>query len=183
MNKLIVLATIVVLLVAGAGVYGYIKFVPSEDEIYNTQMTIVLKDMKIIKKDLKTSESFKSNNTTMISEKIENLTPRIDNDLKILNDLDESIANTTRKEYISLCSDDLKQDKTILITIQDEINLLKDVNKQEITMNEALSKMTDLDKKINNTQTKKTKIEKEIQEYESKYPYVLVNGKSVLSGK
>ena len=47
-------------------------------------------------------------------------------------------------------------------------------------MNEALSKMTDLDKKINNTQNKKTKIEKEIQEYESKYPYVLVNGKSMV---
>ena len=180
MNKIIILATILVLIIAGAGIYGYIKFVPSEDEIYNEQMTLILKDIKIIKKDLKTSESFKTNNTTMISEKIDKLNPIIDNDLEILNELDNSISNTTRREYIDLCSDELKQDKTILIHIQDEINLLKDVNNQEITMNEALSKINDIDKKINQTQTRKAGIEKEIKEYESKYPFVLVNGTSIL---
>lgn len=183
MNKIVILATILVLIVAGIGVYGYIKFVPSEDEIYDEQMNIVLKDMKVIKKDLKGSESFKSNNTTVISKKIDNLTPTIDKDVEILNDLDNSISNTTRKEYISLCSDDLKQDKSILISIKDEIILLEDVNNQEITMNEALSKMADLDKKINKTQTKKANIEKQIKEYENKYPFVLVNGKSILPGK
>lgn len=181
MEKKIILAIILVLVVAGAGVYGYIKFVPSEDEIYNEQMTLILNDMKVIKKDFKTSETFKSNNTTMISEKIDKLTPRIDNDLEILNDLDNSISNTTRKEYIDLCSDELKQYKSILISIKDEINLLKDVNNQEITMNEALSKMNDLDKKINKTQSKKTKIETQIKEYENKYPFILVNGTSAIN--
>ena len=84
MNKLIILTTILVLVVAGAGIYGYVKLVPSEDEIYNEQMTLILNDMKVIKKDLKTSESFKSNNTTMISEKIDKLNPIIDNNLEIL---------------------------------------------------------------------------------------------------
>ena len=86
MNKLIILTTILVLVVAGAGIYGYVKLVPSEDEIYNEQMTLILNDMKVIKKkDLKTSESFKTNNTTMISEKINKLNPIIDNNLEILN--------------------------------------------------------------------------------------------------
>lgn len=181
MEKKIILAIIIVLVVAGAGVYGYIKFVPSEDEIYNEQMSLVLKDVKVIKKELNNSESFKSSNTTMISKKIDKLTPLIDNDLEILNDLDNSISNTTRKEYISLCSDELKQDKSMIISIKDEINLLKDVNNQEITMNEALSKMADLDKKINKTQTKKQNIKKQIKEYESNYPFVLVNGTSAIN--
>ena len=180
MDKIIVLATIIVLIVAGAGVYGYIKFVPSEDEIYNEQMNSVLKDAKVIKKELNESESFKSSNTSVIDEKIDKLNPLIDSDLKILDELDESISNTKRKEYIELYSDDLKQDKSMLIYIRDEINLLKDVNNQEMTMNEALSEMNDLDKKINQTQAKKVNIEKQIKEYETNYPFVLVNGTSIL---
>lgn len=183
MEKKIIVAIIAVLLVAAAGVYGYIKFVPSEDEIYSEQMNIVLNDMKVIKSNLNTINSSNSTNTSKISTKIDNTSETIDDAIKVLNDLDKSITNSTRKEYISLCNNDLKQTKTLINAKKDAIIIINDVNEEEMTLNEALSKMADLDKKINRTETKINSIEQEIKDYESKYSFVLVDGKSILPKK
>ena len=59
-------------------------------------------------------------------------------------------------------------------------NIINDVKEEEMTLNEALSKMADLDKKINRTETKINSIEQEIKDYESKYSFVLVDGKSII---
>lgn len=81
-------------------------------------MNQILKDAKLIKKELNETKSYKTSNTTIINKKIDKLNPIIDNDLKIINKIDETISNTTHKKYINLYSDTLKQNKTILITIQ-----------------------------------------------------------------
>ena len=67
----------------------------------------------------------------------------------------------------------LKQTKTLINAKKDAIIIINDVNEEEMTLNEALSKMADLNKKIN---SKKFRIGKFIlkvtQQYESYTRYL-----------
>ncbi len=178
MNKKIIAVIVAILVVAAVSVFGYIKLVPNEDELYNEQMSIVLNDTKLIEKEFTNNSSLNLNNSSDVNAKIEKTTSIIDKDLKILENLNNSISNSTRKEYIGLSAEYLKEGKNMLNVVSGVMDIIEKLDKNNITVNEALSKMTDYEKQMNKTSTKLTSIEKQMKDYEKKYTFVLINASS-----
>lgn len=184
LNKTIIIAIFAVIIVAIA---GYMVFVPNEDDIYNQQMGIVYDDLQELNAFLNESNTTQAvSNNAQIEEfttKADNITATADKDIELLRNLNNSISNSTRKEYIGLCVEDLELLKKSVVDLKDGLKIVKDMNGGKISASEALSKISEVDQDMNNTISQGESVENQLKDYESKYPFVLVNGSQSLIPK
>lgn len=104
-----------------------------------------------------------------------------DNDTKILTELNDSISNDTRKEYIKLCIDELQYSIDAGNLLIERAETFKKYNSKNITISELSNKISTLDKKLNNLTISRNDTSKKADEYEKKYPFVLINGTKSLN--
>jgi len=73
--------------------------------------------------------------------------------------------------------------KKSVVDFKDGLNIVKDMNGGKISASEALTKISEVDQDMNNTISQGESIENQLKDYESKYPFVLVNGSQSLIPK
>lgn len=177
MDKKIIIGAIVAVIIIVLAVF---MLMPNEDAIYNEKMSIVYDDITQLEAFLNESNSTQavSNNAQMelFLTQADNITAVADKDITELTELNKSITNTTRKEYIGLCIQDLELAKQAVVLIKDGINTVKDMNDNKITPAQALEKINTMEKDLNKSISDASGIENQMRDYEAKYPFVLING-------
>ena len=174
MDKRIVLVSLLVI-VGAVSISGCLG--SNEEQKYNEQMTLVYND---ISGSIETTKSIDNVKTNEDCDKLISTYTKVgevyENDTKILTELSNSINNDTRKEYIKLCMDEIKlasDESKMMIDLGETI---KKANDNQIPENEAVVKVTDIKSKLSKSGIAINETNKKLEEYEGKYPFVLING-------
>lgn len=144
------------------------------------KMTEVSQDFVKINKTLNESaETFinsdNNNSTDELINTIDNTNAMIDNDTKKLKELSESISNTTRKEYIGICVEELDEIENYMNVTKEVLTTVKDIADGKIE-GDLISKMDELSKKAEKIDKDLKIIDKKRVDFEKKYTFVLING-------
>lgn len=176
MNKKIMAISLLVI-VAAISISGCLG--PNEDELYNEKMTEINQDMVKINKTLdESSQAFNSDNNNSTDElmnAIDTANAMIDNDTGKLKELNESISNTTRKEYIGICVDELEEMKEYLNVAKDALTIVKDVTAGKME-GDLISKVSELTNKADEANKNLETLDEKRLDFEKKYTFVLING-------
>ncbi|RAP44442.1 MAG: hypothetical protein BZ136_08805 [Methanosphaera sp. rholeuAM74] len=164
----------------------YILLVHSEEDIYNREMKVVYDDFEIMFEnsvELKDSSQINAEYAKEIISECDNNTPLIENATFTLIELNNSVKNTTRKEYINsiydACisynnSNNYLREMYIHINDYEEKN--EGISSSYHSVNDLYNKSLDEYKHFNETRDK-------IQNMESEYPFLgSYNNESVLIG-
>ena len=100
----------------------------------------------------------------------------IDNDSQILNDLNNTITNNTRKEYITLWINYMEVSKKSYLELKNVTNLIKTYNDKNTTLSDVMDKIKNSYKLMDGYDKETNSIMEKIKEYDDKYPIVLING-------
>lgn len=180
MNKKIIAISLLVI-VAAISVSGCLG--PNEDEVYNEKMTEIYNDMDALNETLKETNNAETVANTADSNYIkemistcDNVTIIIDNDTQKLKELNETISNTTRKDYLGICADELTKLNEMINVTKELFTLINDYNNKKVTINEVQSKYNKIDSKVQKISKKMEELDEKRLDYEKKYPFVLING-------
>lgn len=177
MNKKIMAIGLLVI-VAAISISGCLG--PNEEELYNQKMTEISQDFVKINETLNESSetfinSYSNNSTEELINTIDNTNAMIDNDTKKLKELNESISNTTRKEYISICVEELEEMEKYMNVAKEVLTTVKDIADGKIE-GDLLSKIDELSKNAEKIDKDLKLIDKKRVDFEKKYTFVLING-------
>ena len=173
-----IMAISLLVIVAAISISGCLG--PNEDELYNEKMAEINQDMVKINKTLdESSQAFvnsdNNNSADELMNTIDTTNAMIDNDTEKLKELNESITNTTRKEYIGICVDELEVMKKYLNIAKDALTIVKDVTDGKIE-GDLISKVGELANKADEADKNLETLDKKRLDFEKKYTFVLING-------
>ncbi|AWX32327.1 hypothetical protein [Methanosphaera sp. BMS] len=185
-QKKLILGIVGIIVVLALALVAFMVLFPDEETVYNEKMAQVSIDMETIENQTKALNINESAEPTveqcdqMISL-ADNMSEVIKNDTEILVDLNNSVKNQTRKEYIGAILEYFNQTQSGIDDYKEVFNAFKDYKSGKIGQSEAFNKITQIapkfekkDKDMNQTVNKITKMEND-------YPFLLsyTNGTSL----
>ena len=177
-QKKLILGIIGIIVVIALALVAFTFIFPDEETVYNEKMAQVSIDMETIENQSKvlnfndTAEPTVEQCDQVISLS-NNMSEMINNDTEILLDLNQSVENQTRKEYIGAILEYFNQTQSSVDDVKKIATTFKDYKAGTIGQSEAMNTMGQvlpkLDKKdadMNQTLAKITKMEND-------YPFLL----------
>jgi hypothetical protein len=177
-QKKLILGIIGIIVVIALALVAFTFIFPDEETVYNEKMAQVSIDMETIENQSKvlnfndTAEPTVEQCDQVISLS-NNMSEMITNDTEILLDLNQSVENQTRKEYIGAILEYFNQTQSSVDDVKKIATTFKDYKAGTIGQSEAMNTMGQvlpkLDKKdadMNQTLAKITKMEND-------YPFLL----------
>lgn len=170
MNKKIILISLLVI-VSAISISGCLEY--NEDGKYNEKMSIISHDLKELNNIM---NNINSGNNSDVSSEIDLAITILDNDTQILNDLNNTITNDTRKEYINLWINYMEVSKKSYLELKNVTTLIKTYNDKNTTLSDVMDKIKNSYKLMDGYDKETSSIMEKIKEYDNKYPIVLING-------
>lgn len=177
-QKKLILGIIGIIVVIALALVAFTVLFPDEETVYNEKMAQVSLDMEMLENQ---SNALNFNTTAeptveqcdqMISL-ADNMSEVIKNDTEVLVDLNKSVENQTRKEYIGAILEYFNETQSGIDDVKEIANIFKDYKAGKIGQSEAMNKMSPImpklekkDKDMNQTIDKITKLEND-------YPFLL----------
>lgn len=172
-QKKLILGIVGIVVVFALALVAFMVLFPDEETVYNEKMAQVSIDMETIENQSK-ALNFDENTEPTVEEcdqvisLTNNMSEMIKNDTEILVDLNNSIENQTRKEYIGAIIEYFNQTQSEIDDVKELANTLKDSKSGKISQSEAYNKISQIfprfdkkDKDMNQTLDKIIKMEKE----------------------
>lgn len=172
-QKKLILGIVGIVVVLALALVAFMVLFPDEETVYNEKMAQVSIDMETIENQSK-ALNFDENTEPTVEEcdqvisLTNNMSEMIKNDTEILVDLNNSIENQTRKEYIGAIIEYFNQTQSEIDDVKELANTLKDSKSGKISQSEAYNKISQIfprfdkkDKDMNQTLDKIIKMEKE----------------------
>lgn len=181
-KKKLLYIVIAIIIVATIGIVAYTTFIPNEDRLWDEKMSLIDGDVKNISEEIekRTNDNSSEYNQKMIKD-IEVMCNMINNktdeDLKILNELNNSITDPIRKEYLGLGKQDIEYLREFSNLMTKINNLEKDFNDDKISISEFTNKSSEFETEYNTLIKNIDNNEQKLKEYEDKYPQVSYNKK------
>lgn len=170
MNKKIILISLLVI-VSAISISGCLEY--NEDGNYNEKMSIINHDLKELNNIM---NNINSGNNSDVSSEIDLAITILDNDTQILNDLNNTITNNTRKEYITLWINYMEVSKKSYLELKNVTNLIKTYNDKNTALSDVMDKIKNSYKLMDGYDKETSSIMEKIKEYDDKYSIVLING-------
>lgn len=148
----------------------------NEDDIYNEEMENIKQDLKEVDEVMNKINSANNSDISSTLSEIDFAITTLDNDSKKLEDLNNSVTNTTRKEYIGLWIKYIEISKKSYVELKNVTNLIKNYNNTNMSLNEVMSIIENSYKIISKYDEDAKSIEEKIKECENKTSIVLING-------
>lgn len=185
-QKKLILGIVGIIAVLAIALVAYMVLFPDEETIYNNNMAQVSIDMQTIENQSKTL-NFGNNSEPTVEQcdqmisLIDNMTEVINNDTKILVDLNKSVENQTRKEYIGAILEYFNQTQSGIDDIKALATAFKDYKSGKIGKSEAYNKISPLMPKIDKMDKDSNQTVNKIIKMENDYPFLLsyTNGTSL----
>lgn len=170
MNKKIILISLIVI-VSAISISGCLEY--NEDDNYNTKMSIISHDLKELNNIM---NKINSGNDSDVDSQIDLAIAILDNDTQILNDLNNTITNNARKEYITLWVNYMEVSKKSYLELKNVTNFIKTYKDTNMTLSDVMDKIENSYKLMDGYDRETSSIMEKINEYDDKYPIVLING-------
>ena len=90
-------------------------------------------------------------------------------DIEILKDLNNSVSNSIRKEYIGMCIEDLEKLNVLGDKINETNSIVNDMTNNKISVSEGTSKLTTLEKEVTQITIEANDLEKKIEDFEKEH--------------
>lgn len=148
----------------------------NEDDIYNEEMENIKQDLKEVDEVMNKINSANNSDISSTLSEIDFAITTLDNDSKKLEDLNNSVTNTTRKEYIGLWIKYIEISKKSYVELKNVTNLIKNYNNTNMSLNEVMSIIENSYKIMSKYDEDAKSIEEKIKECENKTSIVLING-------
>lgn len=173
MNKKAVFISLLVI-ISAISVSGCLEST-NEDDVYNEEMSAISQDLKELNE---TMNKINSNDTDITStlDEIDFAITLLDNDSQKLKDLNKTITNITRKEYIELWINYIETSKMSYIELKNTTNLIKNYKSLNMTPKEVMKIIENSYKLLDKYNKNAKSTEEQIKDYENKNPIVLING-------
>lgn len=187
-QKKLILGIIGAIVILAIAVVAYTALFPDEETIYNEKMALIAVDMEKLENQSKELNS--SSNAELTVEEtdkalslIDNMTTVIKNDTEILTDLNKSISNQTRKDYITTIIDYFNQTQSGIDDIKEMMNDYKDYKSGKLSQSEFINNVNQVTPKLEKKDKDMNKTVEKIVQMEKDYPFLLTYTNSTSLGE
>lgn len=174
MNKKSILISLLVI-ISAITVSGCLE-PTNEDDIYNEEMENIKQDLKEVDEVVNKINSANNSDISSTLSEIDFAITTLDNDSQKLENLNNTVTNTTRKEYIGLWINYIETSKKSYVELRNVTNLIKNYNNTNMSQNEVMNIIENSYKIMSKYNKDAKSIEEKIKEYENKTSIVLING-------